>query len=59
VLLDLGLNGIPGLTNVDLNTFMGDAVNAKCFKARVILDRPKETCGLPKQEAYSFDVTSR
>jgi hypothetical protein len=29
------------LTNVDLTTFIGDAVDTSCFQAMVILDWPK------------------
>jgi hypothetical protein len=58
VLLDPGLNGTTSLTNVDLTTFTGDAVDARYFQARVILERPKETGDLPGQEAYSFYVMS-
>jgi hypothetical protein len=50
--LDPGLNRTPGLTNVDLTTFTG----ASCFQTKVILHGPKETCDLPRQKAYSFDV---
>jgi len=35
-----------------------EAVNAQCFQAEVILNGPKETSDLPRQEAYSFDVVS-
>jgi hypothetical protein len=38
VLLDPGLCGTPSLTNTDLTTFAGNAVDARCFQAKVILD---------------------
>jgi hypothetical protein len=41
MLLDPGLNGMPVLTNVDLTTFVEDAVNARCFEAKVILGSNK------------------
>jgi hypothetical protein len=31
------------LTDIDLTTFVGDAVDASCFQAKVILHGPKET----------------
>jgi hypothetical protein len=49
--LNPGLNGTPRLTNVDFTTFAGDAVDTSCFQYKVIHDRPKETCNLPRQEA--------
>jgi hypothetical protein len=54
VFLGSGLNGTPGLTNVDLTTFAGVAVDARCFQARVILDGPKETGDLHRRETDSF-----
>jgi hypothetical protein len=54
VLTDPGCNGVFGLSNVDLTTLTGDAVNTWCFQAEVILDRLKETGNLIKQEAYSL-----
>jgi len=42
VLLVLGLRGISSLFNVDLIIFAGDAVYARCFQAKVILDGLKE-----------------
>jgi len=56
VLLHLGLSGMPHLYNVDLPTLTGDAINAYCFQAMVILDRLKESSDLPRQEANSFDA---
>jgi hypothetical protein len=53
VLVDPGINGKPGLTDVD-TTFAWDAVDASCFQARVILDGPKETGDLPRQKTDSF-----
>jgi hypothetical protein len=37
VFLDPGLNGMPGLTNLDLTTFTRDAVDASCFRLPIIL----------------------
>jgi hypothetical protein len=51
--LDSGLSGMPGLF-----TFTGDAVNSRCFQARVIVGGPKEADDLPRLEAYNFDVMS-
>jgi hypothetical protein len=59
VLLDLGLNGTPGLSNVDHTKFAGNTVNANRFQAKVILDVPKEIGDIPRWEARSFDVMSR
>jgi hypothetical protein len=42
-LLDPGLDGTLGLTNVDLTTFAGHAVDASCFRVKVTLDGLKET----------------
>jgi len=47
---------MPSLSNVDLPTLTGDAINAYCFQAMVILDRLKESSDLPRQEANSFDA---
>jgi hypothetical protein len=58
VLLDSDLNEMPSLTNLDLATFAGDAIDTSCFHAKVTLGGPKETDDLPRQEAYSFDVMS-
>jgi hypothetical protein len=58
VLLDPGLNSTPSLSNVDLPTLTGDAVNAQCFQVKVILDGLKETGHLPMWKAYNFDVVS-
>jgi hypothetical protein len=33
--------------------------NARCFQAEVIINGPKETGDLLRQEACSFDVVSR
>jgi hypothetical protein len=52
------LNGMPSLTNIDLTTFTGDAVDTSCFQAKVILDGLKETGDLPRWETYSFYVMS-
>jgi len=49
---------MPGLSNVDLTTFAGDTVNARCYQVKFILDGPKETGDLPRQKAYSFHVMS-
>jgi hypothetical protein len=57
VFLHPGLNGVPSLSNADHPTVAGDAVNAQCFKAEVIFDRPMGTVDL-RWEAYSFDVMS-
>jgi hypothetical protein len=38
VLLDSGFNGMPGSSNVDLITFLMDAVNPSHFQAKVILN---------------------
>jgi hypothetical protein len=43
VLLDPGLNGMPGLSNVDPTTFAWVAVGTSCFQVKVMLDRVKET----------------
>jgi hypothetical protein len=51
VLLDPSLNGMPSLTDVDLTTFAGDAIDASYFQAKGIPDGPKETGDLPRQEA--------
>lgn len=56
--LDPTFNGMLGLSNVNLITFAGDAVNTWCFKAEFILGRPKETGNFPRWEVYSFDVIS-
>jgi len=53
VLLHPGLSRTPGLTNVDLTTFAGNATDASCFQAKVILHGPKEAGDLPKWEANS------
>jgi len=58
LLLDPGLNEMSDLTNVDLTTFTGDAVDTSCFQAKVILDRTKDTGNLPRWEAYSFHAMS-
>jgi hypothetical protein len=58
VLLDPDLNGTLSLSNVDLPTLAGDAINVQCFQAEIILDRLKENDDLSRQEAYSFDVMS-
>jgi hypothetical protein len=55
-LLDPGLNGTPGMTNVDLTTFAEVAVDASCSQIKVILDGPKKTGDRPRREAYSFYV---
>jgi len=59
VLLDLGFNQTTGLPNADLPTRAADAVNARCFRAEVILDGPNETGYLARQEACSSDIMSR
>jgi len=56
VLFDPGVDVTPGLFDVDLPTLAGDAENAQCFCADVILNVPNETGCLPDWEAYSFDV---
>jgi hypothetical protein len=38
VLPNPGLNGIPSVANVVLISFIGDAVNARYFEAKGILD---------------------
>jgi hypothetical protein len=43
---------------VDLATFAGDTISARCFQPKVILEGPKGTDDLPSQEACSFDVMS-
>jgi hypothetical protein len=58
VLLDPVLNGMHGFSNVDLTIFTGDAVNTRCFKAEVILVRPKGTGSLSGLEACSLDIMS-
>jgi hypothetical protein len=58
VLFDPGLNGMSYLSNVDLPTLAGDAVNTQCFHAKVIIDGLKETGDPPRWEAYSFYVIS-
>jgi hypothetical protein len=35
------------LTNADITTFAGDAVDAICFQAKVNLDGPKASGNLP------------
>jgi hypothetical protein len=57
-LLNPDLDGIPIMSNVNFTTFRGHAINASCFQAKFIPDRPKETGDLPGQEAYSTDVMS-
>jgi hypothetical protein len=46
------------LSNVDLTTLAGDAVNIQCFHTEIILDRLKEIDNPPRQEACCFDVMS-
>jgi hypothetical protein len=53
VILDPGLSG-----TLDLSTFTGDDVNARCFQAKIILGGLKETGDLPRWEAYRFYVMS-
>jgi hypothetical protein len=54
-----GLNGMPGLSSISPPTLPGNAVYARCFQAKVILDGPKETGYLPRHDAYSFDIMYR
>jgi hypothetical protein len=49
VLFDPDLNEAPGLSSVDLPALTGDAVCAKCFQTKIILDRPKENADFLKQ----------
>jgi hypothetical protein len=44
------------LTNADLATFTGYASDGSCFKAKVILDRLKETGNFLRWEFNSFCV---
>jgi hypothetical protein len=46
------------MTDVDLTTFAGHAVDTSCFQVEVILDGPKETGDLAWQKADSFCYTS-
>jgi hypothetical protein len=55
LLLDPGLTEMPGLTNADPTTFAGDAVDARCFQAKIILDAPKENRDPPMQEVPHSD----
>jgi hypothetical protein len=43
VLLDPGLDGTPGLSDVDLTTLAGHAAYTRSLGSQVILHRPKET----------------
>jgi hypothetical protein len=59
VLLDSGLSRMLYLSNVDLHTLTGDAINTHCFQAEIVFDGLKETRDLIKWEAYSFDFMSQ
>jgi hypothetical protein len=43
VLLDSGLDGTAGLSDVDLTTLARHAVHARNLESQVVLHRPKET----------------
>jgi hypothetical protein len=59
VLFDAGLNGTPGMSNVDPPTLAEVGAYARCFEAKVILDWPKESGLLPRRKAYRFDIMCR
>jgi hypothetical protein len=55
VLFDPGLNGMPGLSNVNSSTLTGNAVYYRCRQANVILDRARKTGNPYRWEAYTSD----
>jgi hypothetical protein len=55
VLSDPGVNGMPNSSNANPPILTENAIYARCFQAKVILNGLKKTGGLP-EEAYSFDV---
>jgi hypothetical protein len=57
VIYDPGLNGTPSFSNVNLYTHSANAINAKLFQVKVILDRLNKTGDIPRQKFYSFDVS--
>jgi hypothetical protein len=42
LLIDAGLNRTPGLATVDLLIFARDAIEARCFQVKVVLDGPEK-----------------
>jgi hypothetical protein len=54
VLFDLGYSGTPGLSNINLHTLVGDAVYARCFQAKVILDGMKKIGNLLRWGSLQF-----
>jgi hypothetical protein len=58
VLLDPGINGTTGLSNVVLATLTDFAVNSWCFQVKVFLQRLNETGDLPRWDVYAYDVMS-
>jgi len=54
VLLDTFLNGLPSLPIADLPTLAWDAVPARCFQAKVVLDGGNWQCSYAG--GLTFDV---